>query len=396
MAVKGDFISFTYNGVHSTELGIVRVSSSNRYNDQLIPTSKEKTSESIGMNGTYFFKTYYTSREIVLNIAFDEVTEDRIRLMRQIFGDQKEHQLVFDDEPYKVYYAKVNGQPRLKYICFNDYEKNPVARVYKGEGTINFICYDPFAHCLSEYKNYNDWAVGTPLWYKYNNKNEWNLSAKLSTNNMIGKWDEYNKYFLLYNPGDTETDYKLYVPISSNISGFTIYNSLTSESYSIQLDSDNFQRQGTDTHICFNSKTNIIEGFEFSETNGYQKTNNIYNKYLKSTIWPKIPVSLDTDWKLTLDNYIETNQNEDIITLNTFILPAGKTHKEFNVIGNVVTSIILIDKNTKEVVLGNIEVLKNKVIVNLANSYANDIQVNISSVLRSPGLPFLEYDYLYS
>ena len=33
MAVKGDFISFTYNGVHSTELGIVRVSSSNRYND---------------------------------------------------------------------------------------------------------------------------------------------------------------------------------------------------------------------------------------------------------------------------------------------------------------------------------------------------------------------------
>ena len=106
MAIKGDFISFTYNGVHSTELGIVRVSSSNRYNDQLIPTSKEKTSESIGMNGTYFFKTYYTSREIILNIAFDEVAEDKIRLMRQIFGDQKEHQLIFDDEPYKVYYAK--------------------------------------------------------------------------------------------------------------------------------------------------------------------------------------------------------------------------------------------------------------------------------------------------
>jgi len=43
------------------------------------------------MNGTYFFKTYYTSREIILNIAFDEVTEGEIRLMRQIFGDQKEH-----------------------------------------------------------------------------------------------------------------------------------------------------------------------------------------------------------------------------------------------------------------------------------------------------------------
>ena len=43
MAIKGDFISFTYNGVHSTELGIVHVSASNRYTDALLPTIQDKT-----------------------------------------------------------------------------------------------------------------------------------------------------------------------------------------------------------------------------------------------------------------------------------------------------------------------------------------------------------------
>jgi hypothetical protein len=42
MPIKGDFISFSYNGVHSTELGIVHVSSSDRYADALLPTIQDK------------------------------------------------------------------------------------------------------------------------------------------------------------------------------------------------------------------------------------------------------------------------------------------------------------------------------------------------------------------
>jgi len=82
MSIKGDFISFTYNGIHSTELGIVHVSSSDRYNDNLLPTFKDKTIEIPGAHGTYYFGSYYSNRTIDLNVAFDEVTEDGIRLMR--------------------------------------------------------------------------------------------------------------------------------------------------------------------------------------------------------------------------------------------------------------------------------------------------------------------------
>ena len=188
MSIKGDFISFSYNGVHSTDLGIVRVSSSNRYNDQLIPTSQDKTAPIPGSNGTYFFGSQYTQRVINVDIAFDEVTETQIRTMRKLFGDKKVHQLIFDDEPYKVYYAVVTGIPQLKYIPFNS------PRVYKGEGTINFSCYDPFAHCPNDYKNKNVWVAGgqnAPSWYKYDNVTEWNLGADLVTT-LGSTYDNYN------------------------------------------------------------------------------------------------------------------------------------------------------------------------------------------------------------
>ena len=136
MSIKGDFISFTYNGVHSTELGIVRTSSSNRYNDQLVPTSQDKTVPVPGGNGTYFFGSYYTQRAITLDIAYDEVTEATLRRMRKVFEADTVHELIFDDEPYKVYYAKVTGQPQLKYIPFQNYDNDLLGgtpRIYKGE-----------------------------------------------------------------------------------------------------------------------------------------------------------------------------------------------------------------------------------------------------------------------
>ena len=75
MPIQGDFISFTYNGVYSTDLGVVRVSASNRYNDTLVPTAKEKTVEVPGGDGTYFFGSYYTQRPLTIDVAFDSVTE---------------------------------------------------------------------------------------------------------------------------------------------------------------------------------------------------------------------------------------------------------------------------------------------------------------------------------
>lgn len=333
MSIKGDFISFTYNGVHSTELGIVRTSSSNRYNDQLVPTSQDKTVPVPGGNGTYFFGSYYTQRAITLDIAYDEVTEETLRRMRKVFESDTVHPLIFDDEPYKVYYAKVTGQPTLKYIPFQNYDSeflNGTPRIYKGEGTINFTCYDPFAHCPWNHKYLNlqwDASVPAPPWYKYENKDEWGLSAHL-----LSTWEGYDNHsyddsqYVLYNPGDVEADFQLIIPFNDckEISSLTLQETDSQYSESLYIDFSNINIKSSynpsteSVHVNFNSKNNLLEEMIRDDTisttdvsKQYRKTGKIYNEALKTTVWFKIPI-------------IETVFNDE------YRVATGLTPEEFN------------------------------------------------------------------
>ena len=299
MPIKGDFISFTYNSVHSTDLGIVHVSSSDRYADVLLPTFQDKTVQATGSDGTYFFGSYYTQRPITLNIAFDSMTEEQLRFARKVFGDKQSHPLIFDEEPYKVYYAKVSGTPQYNYICFGS------PRIYKGEGTINFICYDPFAHCPNQYKYLDQWVVGsntTPPWYKYNNKTEWNLSANLLTTKGTGQnaYDTFNtsnKRFKIWNPGDVETDFKLKIPIGASFSGIAV---TIGENASHTL---NFSApvtvKGSDAFLLFSSRTNLVEGLNAQGT----RTGNLYNECISAGEWFKIPLNINNN----TDQYFKVN-----------------------------------------------------------------------------------------
>jgi hypothetical protein len=60
--LRKDFVGFTYNGVHSSDLGIVRVSEGSRFNENLLPTIQDKTVQVQGGDGTYYFGSYYTQR----------------------------------------------------------------------------------------------------------------------------------------------------------------------------------------------------------------------------------------------------------------------------------------------------------------------------------------------
>ena len=161
---KGDYMGFTYNNTHSSALGIVRTSDGSRFNENLLPTIQDKTVQVPGGDGMYFFGSYYTQRQFSVSFAFDSLTEEQIGEIRRVFGDKQIHDLIFDERPYKVYSAKVTGTATLKYIPFTEGSTN---RLYKGEGTIQFTCYSPFARCnfmgktkeelLTEYPNINEW-----------------------------------------------------------------------------------------------------------------------------------------------------------------------------------------------------------------------------------------------
>lgn len=143
-----DYIGFTFNGVHSSSLGIVRTSEGSRFNENLLPTIQDKTVQVPGGDGMYHFGGYYTQKQFNISYAFDALTEEQLAEIKRIFGDKKIHELIFDEAPYKKYYAKVTGSASIKHIPFAEGATN---RVYKGEGSIQFTAYDPYGYSVKKY-----------------------------------------------------------------------------------------------------------------------------------------------------------------------------------------------------------------------------------------------------
>lgn len=138
-----DYTGFTFNKRHSErDLGLVRVSTSNRYTTNLAPTMTNFTAQNDGADGQYFFGSVNKQLQFSVDFAFDNLTEPKIRELRQLFNGREEGELIFDEYPYKAYRAKVTGTPNLKTICFMENNE----RVYKGEGNVVFTCYWPYGH----------------------------------------------------------------------------------------------------------------------------------------------------------------------------------------------------------------------------------------------------------
>ena len=286
IALKGDFIGFSFNGYRSEELGIVRVSDGSRYDEDLLPTSQDKTVQVPGGDGFYYFGSDYTQRQFSINIAFDELTEAQFRKLQQVFGTKELGKLIFDERPYKYYMVK-SGNPQLKYICFG---KEGVPRIYKGEGTLTFTAYYPFAKSVFKFleKTQKEGKEVYVLQGTYSNIEEW---AEASGMKAQGTLDKVPKnptggvYSIsVYNAGDLEADFILK------------FNGAPSSAINIELSQQNvagkkgflnlkkFGLKGTDTGFQINTKTNLIEGFNTKGLTGV-----LYNENIIQGDFFKIP-----------------------------------------------------------------------------------------------------------
>ena len=185
MARDYDFIGFSFNNKHCVEdFGIYRVSDGSRYNDDLIPTLADKTADIPGNDGQLFFNTNYKTRNFSVSVAFDHLTEEKYNQLRQWLNGKGIHDLVFDEKPYKVYSAKITGTPQFKTLCFTENDE----RIYKGEGTIQFICYYPFAHTPNLTKSNEDGrSLSNYVDALYPTKREWQEGSRLPYVHVDGK-----------------------------------------------------------------------------------------------------------------------------------------------------------------------------------------------------------------
>lgn len=274
-----DFIGFTLGGIHSSSLGILRVSNGSRYEDTLLPAFSDKTVQVPGGDGTYYFGSFYNSRPLTISIAFDSMTEAQYVKMRQWIGDKTPRNLIFDETPYKFYKVKGTGTSSLKYVCFEDKGE----RVYKGEGTLQFICYSPYASLLRESgsKTEEHYPVET-----YPTRAQWLQGSGILPQSTMALFDKFNTQSVaqLYNPGQVECDLSIKVSFTNNqIAGRTFWiNSDENRELTIQT----FSKKGDDTAIVIDSKTNLIFGINAAG----QKTGTTYNEFISSGHFFKVPV----------------------------------------------------------------------------------------------------------
>lgn len=346
----GDFIGFSFNGYHSQDLGIVRVSDGDRYKEDLLPDFDDATIDIPGGDGTYYFGSYYKTKKFTINIAFDSLTETQYRNLRRIFSTRKPSILIFDEAPYKAYNVKVEGPPSIEAICFDERKKivgserdgvrvaqrtsnsaalgtatigaaatgagedipisdaiireqvtpyintNETERIYKGEGEISLVAYDPFAY--APYKDLQSYRDIQNYEKYYNNIDEWKDAAGLKESldgYDVFAYDEDENASIInvFNPGDMPAPFQLYIGFGygNTVDSFSMTlevkdsegNYTALENKTLSLDTLN-QVTSADDGFIINTKNHLIEGVKrIVDGDGnvsYKTTGTLYNQYV--------------------------------------------------------------------------------------------------------------------
>ena len=272
-----DLTGFKFGDYHSSQFGLIRVSNGSRYNEYLLPTLKNTTTDVPGMEGTLYFGTQKTTRSFQVDMAFDSLTEEDIRDIREWLTGA--HSLIFDERPYIQYMCILNSAPQLKYLTFEENGE----RIYKGELSVNFVSYLPYGYSIDGKKfiddfldeNFEEWSNASHLAYKNFYEGE--------TLRTYDKFEGNNVY--VYNGGDVEADYVLTCYFTEGATAKISMNDVSYE-FSLRAKSSN----STHLELSVNSKLQYARCRDVNIANGVITGISDYEIMLPSTEMFKIPV----------------------------------------------------------------------------------------------------------
>lgn len=264
-----DFTGFTFNGQHSSQFGLLRVSNGDRYEDTLVLSHSDEAADIPGGPGQYYWGETLKSRTFPVKIAYDEVTEvDKRRIKKWLHPDDKLHELIFDEKPYVKYWVKCTKEVKASELCF----KVDGKRVYRGEFDIEFTAYMPYGVAVA---NTYDSEFITREYYDYSPDEavDWiESSGLLSTADFAEKG--INKFVTsqnkvattIYNPGDTETGFELTFTNPGVKTKLTWLGLSQTELDSYELLNDIIDTYGEDSerlYIIVNGKYCLLTNNEF-------------------------------------------------------------------------------------------------------------------------------------
>lgn len=364
----GEFTSFSFgdwqsNNPETGAVEVYRVSSGDRYDEELHPEIKDRTAEVPGVNGEYYFGSDYGTRTFDIEIAFDHLTETQFRNLRKVFGTKEIKRLIFNERPYKYYMAKLESPVELSYVCFDEPKREldtqrdgvrvksrtPITeevdgeiqvigytiereqvtpykyledkeRIYKGEGKMTFICYFPFAK--STFKVLPEQGEAY-----YEGSEEWAVSSGILSAEERGATQDHEAIdiyiteepgtstsgsIIIYNPGDIETGFRLYVPFGEQTTIDSLNVSyISGADYMGELYLSEIKKQGQDEGILINTTNDLIQGvvnmsIDASGNPTYTTTGNLYNQYVIAGSFFKLQPNISiTEAEMTISGTTE-------------------------------------------------------------------------------------------
>lgn len=286
--VREEFVGFSFNGRHSSEFNIVRTSDGNRFKYNLLPNMQDKTVAVPGGDGSYLFGTNYTQRPHNINFAYDNLTEEKLIELRQWLRADQVGELIFDEWPHKAWDVKISAPPTISFIPFNreevvsaqsissemldsdsQHSSSHSGRIYKGEGTITIMAYQPFAHNPEGKKWLND----------YDSELRSFLAISGLVDNSGNTYDQIGigiQAPYVYNAGDEDIPFSL------------IFNAAEGN-YTIKGDRGqlNFSVPANETSIVrFNGKLHLLEQLDENE----KPTGIVFNNWITSGDFFELPL----------------------------------------------------------------------------------------------------------
>lgn len=182
----GDYTGFSFNKIHCSQFGLVRVSNGSRYEGGLLPSFENITQQG-SREGQFYYGKKAGSRQFSISTAFDSVTETELIEIKQWLSAEI-GELIFDERPYIKYYCTLADTPTFNFVAFNQYgydsdneEQYIKGRVYKGELSFTLISCEPYGYCV-------DPNLESNIYTKYGNIREWFKSSGLATTRHTGNY----------------------------------------------------------------------------------------------------------------------------------------------------------------------------------------------------------------
>ena len=225
---KGEiYLTFVFDGIDSTQIGVVSVSDGSTYDTPILPTFTDNSLEVDGYDGRYYFNTRITQKDFTYNCFIDNLSAFQFDQLKSWIRPKKIGKLIRPEEPYRYYWVKVSSIDNLGNIPFTHPDTGGVS--YTGNFSVTFTTigqscgYGMFYYQDDlKYYEYRDIFDGTQDYYYDTGLLYKEEMLPLHVTRTAGTWDPQ-----IYNPGTYRSKIRLQITPSADIASGVI--TLTNE-----------------------------------------------------------------------------------------------------------------------------------------------------------------------